>query len=79
MISYLNFFNFPVILKISIFYNFFFKNYDFFETTGKLKSFDDRMISHHFVKLNELIFKMFTVWGSEIVFDKIIEENCKKF
>ena len=31
------------------------------------------MISHHFVELDELIFKMYTVWGFQIVFHKIIE------
>jgi hypothetical protein len=36
------------------------------------------MISHHFVELDELIIKMHTVWGFEIEFHKIIEENWKK-
>ena len=31
------------------------KNYDFFETTGKLKNFEPYE-SHHFVDLDELIF-----------------------
>jgi len=31
------------------------KNYDFFETTGKLKNFEFYE-SHHFVDLDELIF-----------------------
>jgi len=50
----------------------------FFETTVKLKTFKSN-ISHHFEELNELIFKMCTVWGFEIVFHKIIEEIWKKF
>jgi len=33
------------------------------------------MISHHFVELDKLIFKIYTVWGLGIVFHKIIEEN----
>ena len=37
------------------------------------------MISHHFVEFDKLIFKMYTAWGFEIVFHKIIEENWKKF
>jgi hypothetical protein len=36
------------------------------------------MKSHDFVELEELIIKMYTVWGFEI-FHKIIEENLKKF
>jgi len=36
------------------------------------------MTSHHFVELDELIFKMCIVWGFDIVFDKIIEGNRKK-
>ena len=36
------------------------------------------MIPHHFI-VDEPIFKMYTVWGFEIVFHKIIEENGKKF
>jgi len=36
------------------------------------------MISHHFVELDELIIKMYSVWRFEIVFHKIIEENRKK-
>jgi hypothetical protein len=36
------------------------------------------MISHHVVKFDELIFKKYTVWGFEIVFHKITEENWKK-
>ena len=35
------------------------------------------MISHHFVELDELTFKRYTVWG--LRFHKIIEENLKKF
>ena len=31
--------------------------------------------SQHFVDLHELILKMYTVLGFEIVFHKIIEEN----
>ena len=37
------------------------------------------MISHHFVEIDELIFKMYTVWGLEIVYHKIIEENWETF
>ena len=37
------------------------------------------MISHHYVELDGLIFKMYTIWGFEIVFHKIIEENWNKF
>jgi hypothetical protein len=37
------------------------------------------MISHHFVELDELIFKKYKVLGFEIVFHKIIEENGKQF
>ncbi len=37
------------------------------------------MISHHFVEFDKLIFKMYTAWGFEIVFHKIIEENWKNF
>ncbi len=33
--------------------------------------------SHYFVDLDQLILKMYTVWGFEI-FHKIIEENWKK-
>jgi len=33
------------------------------------------MISHYFVELYELIFKMYTVVGFQIVFHKIIVEN----
>ena len=36
------------------------------------------MISHHFVDTDELILKICTVWGFEILFHKIIEENWKK-
>ena len=28
------------------------------------------MISHHYVELDELIFKMYTVWGFQIVFSQ---------
>jgi len=28
------------------------------------------MISHHYVELDELIFKMHTVWGFQIVFSQ---------
>jgi len=31
------------------------------------------MIPHYFVEIDELIIKMYTVWGFEIVFHKIIE------
>jgi hypothetical protein len=37
------------------------------------------MISHHFVEVDELISKMYTVWVFEIIFHKIIEENWKIF
>jgi hypothetical protein len=37
------------------------------------------MILHRFVEIDELIFKMYTVWGLEIVFHKIIEENWETF
>jgi hypothetical protein len=37
------------------------------------------MISRYIVELDKLIFKMYTVWGFEIVFHKIIEENGKYF
>ena len=37
------------------------------------------MISDHYVELDELIFKMYTVWGFEIVFHELIEENWKNF
>jgi len=36
------------------------------------------MRSHHFVELDKMIIKMYTVWGFEIVFYKTIEENWKK-
>jgi hypothetical protein len=36
------------------------------------------MISHHFVDLDDLILKMYTVWRFDIVFHKIIEENGEK-
>ena len=36
-------------------------------------------MSHHSAELNELIVKMHTVSGFEIVFHKIIEENWKIF
>jgi hypothetical protein len=39
------------------------------------------MISHHFIELNELIFKMYSL-GFEIIFHEIyykIEENWKNF
>jgi hypothetical protein len=36
------------------------------------------MIPHYFVEIDELIIKMYTVWGFEIVFHKIIEFQ-KKF
>jgi hypothetical protein len=35
------------------------------------------MMSHHFVEVDELISKMYTVWVFEIIFHKIIEENWK--
>jgi len=35
--------------------------------------------SHYFVDFDELILKMYTVWGFKIVFHKIIEENWKNF
>ena len=38
----------------------FYKNYDFFETEGKLKIFELK-IYHQFVELNELILEMYTV------------------
>ena len=44
----------------------------------KLKIFETKK-SHHFLDLNEVILKIYTVWVFEIVFHKIIEENCKKF
>ena len=37
------------------------------------------MIPHYFVEIDELIIKMYTVWGFEIVFHKIIEFPKKKF
>ena len=36
-------------------------------------------ISHHFVALDMLIFKMQIVWGFQILFHKIIEETGKKY
>ena len=36
------------------------------------------MISHHFVDTDEIILKICTVWGFEILFHKTIEENWKK-
>ena len=35
-------------------------------------------ISHHFLELNKLILKMYSVLRFKAVFHKIIEENCKK-
>ena len=32
-------------------------------------------MSHYFVALDELIFKIYTVWKLEIAFYKLIEEN----
>ena len=37
------------------------------------------MILHNFVEIDELIFKMYTIWAFDIVFHKIIEGNGKKF
>ena len=36
-------------------------------------------ISHHYVDLDVLILKMYTVLGFETVFNKLIEEDWKKF
>jgi hypothetical protein len=47
------------------------KKFRFFKTRGKLKIFEPSK-SHHFVDLDELILKMYTVLGFEIVFCKII-------
>ncbi len=45
--------------------------------TGKLKFFEPKK-SHQFVDLDELILRMYSVWGFDIVFHKIIEENGGK-
>ena len=45
----------------------------------KLKKYEKEWlaikVSYHFVKLEELILKIYTVWGFEMVFHKLIEEN----
>jgi len=55
----------------------FFQNYDIFKATGKSKKFKPKKL-HHFVDLDKLILKMYTVWGFDIAFHKIFEENWKK-
>jgi len=35
------------------------------------------MLSHYFVVIDELILKMYTVWGFEIAFHIIVEEYWK--
>ena len=62
--------------KFPYLYNFF-QILRFFKTRGILKKCLLK-ISHYFVELDELILKMYTVLGFEIVFDKLIEENWKK-
>ena len=49
------------------------KKFRFFKTREKLKIFEPSK-SHHFVDLDELILKMYTVLRFEI-FHKMIEEN----
>jgi hypothetical protein len=49
-------------------------NFDFFETTRKLKFFEPKK-SHHLVDPDRLIIKMYSVSGFEIVLNKIIEAN----
>ena len=53
------------------------KKIRFFKTREKLKIFEPSK-SHHFVDLDELILKMYTVLRFQILFYKIIEENLKK-
>ena len=47
------------------------------KTTGKLNIFEPKK-SHHFVDLDKLILKMYTVLRFQIVFHKVIEEIWKK-
>jgi hypothetical protein len=54
------------------------KKIDIFKTTGKIKIFEPKK-SYHFVILDELILKIYTVLRFQIVHHKIIEENWKKF
>ena len=50
---------------------------NFLETEGKLKFFEPK-ISHHFLDLYDLILKMYTFWGFEIIFHKIIGKKLEK-
>ena len=71
-------FNLPLSVSIVMIFEKKLRNFDLFETSGKLKFFEPKL-SHHFVNLDEWIFKMYTFGGFEILFHKITLKKWKNF
>ncbi len=70
-------FNFAAVKKKKKFHNFF-RKLRFLETREKSK-FVAPKISVHFLDLDELTLKIYTLLESDIVFHKINEKNVKNF